>query len=252
MKKKELYSVFAVCLMMLSSCLGDTNTQITVGEQEAVYQVQPDRGLIIKDGRLLYSSQISSLSADGGDCFLVEYSFDSSSPQLQNSDSLSVTLMSTTEVDLWNLDDKPSGDAVLEDEQLTSSIQKRMAYIRGRLFLWTNLREPRSQRDSFIMSYDPANMFETADGKRTYNLYLRAVKKAVDEGDETAIALYYPNAFNIEEYFNEIRAKEEAQGGDTLRIAVKFASRFNKDTTQVEWTTSDPFEFPLKDAAKGQ
>lgn len=50
MKNKELYSIFIVCLLMMSSCLGDTNTQITVGEQEAVYQTRPTQGFFLGMG----------------------------------------------------------------------------------------------------------------------------------------------------------------------------------------------------------
>ena len=59
MKKKELYSILMICLLMFSSCLGDTNTRITVGEQEAVYQSRPTKGFYVDGGRFLYGSNLS-------------------------------------------------------------------------------------------------------------------------------------------------------------------------------------------------
>ena len=82
MKNKELYSIFIVCLLMMSSCLGDTNTQITVGEQEAVYQTRPTQGFFVEGGRFLYGTNLG-VSGNNGDCFLIQYSFDSAAPELQ-------------------------------------------------------------------------------------------------------------------------------------------------------------------------
>ena len=68
MKKKELYSILMICLLMFSSCLGDTNTRITVGEQEAVYQSRPTKGFYVDGGRFLYGSNLS-VTGDTGEVY---------------------------------------------------------------------------------------------------------------------------------------------------------------------------------------
>ena len=253
MKNKELYSILIVCLMMLSSCLGDTNTRITVGEQEAVYQVRPTKGFYVKDGRFLYDSNLS-VSGDGGDCFLIEYSFDSSAPELQGSDSLSIELIGNPiSVPLWPLDSQWTDTTkVLKNEVLTESLLKRNAYIRGRLFLWSNHTETESQQDSFMMSYDPEKMYTAENGKRIYNLYLRAIKKVTEkeegsEGEEgtepteeeKTVKVLITNAFNIEEFYNKAKAFEEENGEKEVAIAINYASAYNKDTTACLWSVTD-------------
>lgn len=245
MRKKDLYWVFAVCFIMLSSCLGDSNTRITVGLQEAVYQVRPSRGLVLNGGRLIYSSSINSLRADAGDCFMVEYSFDSSSPELQDSDSLSVELLGEPKVvPLWTLEGTVKSDTLLRDEQYITKIGERKPYIKGRLFLWPQLNEPESQRDSFVMHYDSVNMYTTADGFRTYNLYLRAIRKSDIPEKADSVSVIHTEAFDIERFFNKALEMETANQSKKLTIAVNYVAKPNKDTTAVEWSVLE-LEYPL-------
>lgn len=160
MKNKELYSIFIVCLLMMSSCLGDTNTQITVGEQEAVYQTRPTQGFFVEGGRFLYGTNLG-VSGNNGDCFLIQYSFDSAAPELQNSDSLSIELIENpVPVDLWPVDKNwTDTTVVLKDEMLTKAITGRDFYIRGRLFLWSTHTVVENQKDSFMISYNPENLY---------------------------------------------------------------------------------------------
>lgn len=244
MRKYSLYWVFAVCLLMLSSCLGDGSTQITVGWQEAVYQVRPARGLVLKDGRLIYSQQINSLSADGGDCFLVQYEFDSASPELTKKDSLAVNLIEQPiTIPLWTTEKTVISDTILTDEQYISTVRPRTAYIKGRLFLWSEIKEPESQVDSLVMSYNPNQLYTEEDGYRTYNLYLRAVNQSVEAGDTIPATVVHTDAFDIEEFFNSAKAIEEQKNATEFTIAVNYASGHNKDTTAVSWATPRLIDF---------
>ena len=245
MRKKDLYWVFAVCFIMLSSCLGDSNTRITVGEQEAVYQVRPSRGLVLSGGRLIYSSSINSLRVDAGDCFMVQYSFDTSNPELQKTDSLSVELLGEpTEVPLWTVEGTVPSDTLLTDEQYIAKIGTRTPYIKGRLFLWPQLNEPESQRDSFVMHYDSVNLYKTTDGFRTYNLYLRAIRKSEIPADADSTLVPHTEAFDIESFFNKALEMETANQSKTLTIAVNYVAKPNKDTTGVEWSILE-LSYPL-------
>lgn len=238
MRKKDLYWVFAVCFIMLSSCLGDSNTRMTVGLQEAVYQVRPSRGLVLRDGRLIYSSSINSLRADAGDCFLVEYSFDTSSPELQGSDSLSVELLGEPEeVPLWMSESTANSDTLMTDEQYIAKIGTRTPYIKGRLFLWPEIKEPKGQRDSFVMHYDSDKLYTTTEGYRTYNLYLRAIRKSDIPENADSVSVTHIDAFDIESFYNKALEIETANQSKEFSIAVNYVAKLNKDTTAVEWST---------------
>lgn len=247
MKMKELYGILVICMLLLSSCLGDTNTQITVGEQEAVYQSRPHQGFYVNGGRFLYGSGVTA-DGDTGDCFLIEYSFDSADPALQGSDSLSVKLTyQPVSVPLWPSDNRLTDTTrVLVDEVLTESLLGRKAYIGGRLFLWSKHREVEFQQDSFMLSYDPDNRYTLEEGKRIYNLYLRAVKKTTGPGEEVedvngkAQDVLKVNAFNIEEFFAKAKEMEAEKGANEVAIAINYASSFNKDTTVCLWNRTEP------------
>lgn len=242
MKEKELYVVLMILGLLLTSCLGDTNTRITMGVQEAVYRSLSSGGFLVSDGRFLYGSNLG-VTADDGDCFLIEYSFDAADSELKGSDSLSIEMEAQpVEVSLWHSDEELTDTlAVLDGEVLTKSLLGRKAYIAGRLFLWSNHSEVSGQQDSFMISYDPANMYTEEDGKRIYTLYLRAVKKASESDEESTSTetVLRTNAFDIEEFFLGAKERETARGETELNLAIRYVSAYNKDTTECVWSTAD-------------
>lgn len=248
MGKKEFYGILMICWLLLTSCLGDTSARITMGEQEAVYQSYPTKGFYVSDGRFLYGTNLS-VTGDNGDCFLIEYSFDSADSELQDSDSLSIELVGQpVEVSLWPSDSNITDTtAVLDGEVLTKSLLGRKAYINGRLFLWSNHTELQSQQDSFMISYDSDNMYTEEEGKRIYNLYLRVKKNAAEseDSDETASSVLLTNAFDISEFFSKAKSKEEAMGATELLIAIHYASAYNKDTTACLWGVTEPMQISI-------
>ena len=248
MGKKEYNGILMICWLLLTSCLGDTSARITMGEQEAVYQSYPTKGFYVSDGRFLYGTNLS-VTGDTGDCFLIEYSFDSADSELQDSDSLSIELVGQPiAVSLWPSDSNITDTtAVLEGEVLTKSLLGRKAYINGRLFLWSNHTELQSQQDSFMISYDSDNMYTEEEGKRIYNLYLRVKNNAAEseDSDETSKSALVTNAFDISEFFSKAKSKEEAMGATELLIAIHYASAYNKDTTACSWGVTEPMQISI-------
>ncbi len=248
MGKKELYGILMICCLLLTSCLGDSSARITMGEQEAVYQSYSTKGFYVSDGRFLYGTNLS-VTGDTGDCFLIEYSFDSADSELQDSDSLYVELEGQPiGVSLWSSDSNITDTTrVMENEVLTKSLLGRKAYIAGRLFLWSNHTEFQSQQDSFMISYDSDNMYTEEEGKRIYNLYLRVKRNTAEQenSDETAKSVLVTNAFDISEFFSKAKNKEEAMGATELFVAIHYASAYNKDTTACLWSVTEPMQISI-------
>ncbi len=240
---KMLYSVLAVCVCLLTSCLGDTNTHITVGMQEAVYQTTPQKGFYIKDGRFLYGNNVS-VGAEEGDCFLIEYSFDSSSSELRESDSLSIELLRTVDVPLWKTENQLiDTTTVYTNEVLTESFLVRNAFINNRLFLWSNHRLNEALRYQFLLSYDAANMYTTVGDKRVYPLYLRVMEEvSEDETEDVSTRVLATNAFQIEEFYNQAKTMEQARGEQSLYIVVRYVSGVSGDGYTGVWNSTEPIE----------
>lgn len=253
MKEKGLYVVLMILGLLLTSCLGDTHTRITMGVQEAVYQSLSSKGFRVSDGRFLYGSNLG-VTADDGDCFLIEYSFDAADSDLKGSDSLAIEMEAQpVEVSLWSLSEEMTDTlAVLDGEVLTKSLLGRKAYIAGRLFLWSNHSEVSGQQDSFMISYDPENMCREEDGKRIYNLYLRAVKtaSASDEESTSTETVLKTNAFDIEAFFLKAKEREIAMGETELTLGIRYASAYNKDTTECVWSTAETMTVAIADDAE--
>ena len=152
-------------------------------------------------------------------------------------------------MDLWPVDKNwTDTTVVLKDEMLTKAITGRDFYIRGRLFLWSTHTVVENQKDSFMISYNPENLYTQEDGKRIYNLYLRAIARIeVGEGEELPKGqqLNQVNAFSVEEFYNMVSALEEEKGSNTFSIAINYASAFNKDTTACIWDRTEPIEYKI-------
>ena len=99
-----------------------------------------------------------------------------------------------------------------------------------------------------MISYNPENLYTQEDGKRIYNLYLRAIARIeVGEGEELPKGqqLNQVNAFSVEEFYNMVSALEEEKGSNTFSIAINYASSFNKDTTACIWDRTEPIEYKI-------
>ena len=101
---------------------------------------------------------------------------------------------------------------------------------------------------SFYFQWAAFVLYTQEDGKRIYNLYLRAIARIeVGEGEELPKGqqLNLVNAFSVEEFYNMVSALEEEKGSNTFSIAINYASAFNKDTTACIWDRTEPIEYKI-------
>ncbi|MBQ4161412.1 MAG: hypothetical protein IJD84_00730 [Parabacteroides sp.] len=249
MKKKGLYGIIALCLLMLSSCLGDPATSLTMANQAGVVATNagPGKVIYVKGGEVITSESFQNANVEDGECILFDYSIDyGATENVDGGDAvgyMTATIYENTitEVARWNIYSTLSDTAKVEANELTlSSLQSRSAYIKGNLFLFTEIKNHvANQRDSFALSYDP---LQHLDGDQIYSLYLRSfLKEGQPEVGQTMIV---PCAFDINDFVNTVSVKN---GTDEVKFRIHYASAFGKDSLSITWKSSDVFTINLSE-----
>ena len=183
MRKTVLYGVLAFCLVVLNSCLGDPATQLTMANQAGVVVTGygPGKAIYTKGDVVVSSEDFQNANVENGECILFDYSIDygvanNMGAGTDTSYTEAIIYENTiSEVNRWNFYNTLTDTSIVaKDELLLSSLQARSAYIRGNLFLFTEMsNHPTNQVDSFSLSYDPDNLL---GDDNIYSLYLRTIK----------------------------------------------------------------------------
>lgn len=252
MRKTILYGVCVFCLVVLNACLGDPATQLTMANQAGVVVTGygPGKAVYTKGDVVISSEDFQKANVEDGECILFDYSVDyglanNMETGTDNAYIEAVIYENTiSEVGRWGFFSTLTDTASVNvNEQLLSSLQARSAYIRGNLFLFADMsNHPENQVDSFSLSYNPDQFL--GDDK-VYNLYLRTIRTEADmvtKGESMII----PCAFNIEDLVKE--AKKNAF--EELKFRINYAYSFGKDSSSVNWRSSDVFTIDLTENEK--
>lgn len=247
MKMWKLYCM-AISLILLASCMGTDEDKQKFGAQIGVVQLEPEKCIHISDGEAIYATALDTMDLKAGDCCLLDYVKDYSTKevgygyakyqaQILKYDPVRVLELSPSLTDTTR---------VLDKERILSFSLLRCAYFKGRFFLFTELSDYVDGETSlFDLSYNPKQgaVVEAGDN-RVYNLYLRASKGNVEEGQRGS-RYTIPVAFDLEQFVEEASAMEKSAGLDTLKFKFNYPRNFNVDTTACIWTTSDLFTMPI-------
>lgn len=247
MRKTVLYGVVALCLVVLSSCLGDPATQLTMANQTGVVATNvgtAGKVIFVKGGDVISSEQFQQANVEDGECILFDYSIDyglaENADGGANTGYMTATIYENTisEVSRWPLFDTLTDTATVDkDELLLSTLQARSSYIRGNLFLFTEItNHTTGQRDSFSLSYNPA---QALGEDRVYSLYLRTIKVEDESGEAVnSQTMIVPCAFDIQDFVENVAGKND---NGEVKFRVNYASAFGKDSLSIAWKSSDVF-----------
>jgi hypothetical protein len=241
-----LYSLLAVILV--TSCLGDSNQQITIANQPGVVIKSGNEVKVqLKDSIFIYSSQLSGV--DNGNCLLLKYNLDYSLGV--NADSgrqagfFTVDLLEANGVPLYTVVNELDTTTMFRSERLIKEIRQGYAYILDRLFLYTiHPVDSLQLQNLFELAYNAKKEPSGTDGNKNpvYNLYLRVFKNpGADEQKTGTPDRLFINAFNL----SDIAAKERAAGKDSLFLKINYISSFSRDTSSITDWASIQYAIPF-------
>jgi len=243
------YSViFAGCLLLLTSCLGDPATSLTMANQAGVVVTSPKKMIYLKGGDIVSSDAFQDVSVDDGECVLVDYSIDYSAADNANGGTTNGYYTATIYPSSLTKVDK--GDFIIgtvdtlgvrANELTVKALQSRCAYIRGQFFLFAELaNHPSDEKDQFMLSCNPNQ--PTTDN--VYTLYLRVVKNVASSTTSTS-TMIIPYAFPIENFIRTAKTSTDKDGNTVVKFHVNYVSSFSTDTTYCNWSTSELFSIPV-------
>ena len=251
MRKTVLYGVLAFCLVVLNSCLGDPATQLTMANQAGVVVTGygPGKAIYTKGDVVVSSEDFQNANVENGECILFDYSIDYGTANNMEQGRIPVILrLLSMKYDLGgsivgtSIITLTDTSVVAKDELLLSSLQARSAYIRGNLFLFTEIsNHPTNQVDSFSLSYNPDQLL---GDDNIYSLYLRTIRIKADTTRGESMII--PCAFNIEDLVKEAGKNNS----DELKFRINYAYSFGKDSASINWKSSDVFTIDLSGKGK--
>lgn len=249
MSRSILYGILTFCMVVFVSCLGDPATSLTMANQVGVVatNVGPGKAVYVKGGDVISSEDFQQANVEEGECILFDYSVDYGAAENVdggvNNGYITATIYENTisEVNQWNLFNTLDTVSVEDNELLISSLQSRSAYIKGRLFLFTEIKNHQvEQQDSFALAYNP---LQAIDDDQIYTLYLRAFLKEEVE-TENGQSMIIPCAFDIHDFVDKIAKESSSQ---EVKFRINYTSAFGKDSLSVVWKSSDIFTIELSE-----
>ncbi|MDR2811096.1 MAG: hypothetical protein LBB84_11185 [Tannerellaceae bacterium] len=236
MKRYNIYGIFSLlALSAVTSCLSEGGQIVSLNGYPGVVQKRNDSTKIyLKGNDIIYSPQ-TNVSVDHGDCVMIDFTLDYSKPE--NSDSgrvkgfLTVDISNVLPVSAYPLHNVPTDTSVvLANEHTISSVQQRNAFILNRFFLYTEHRSDMLPLH-LDLSYNPNQTLTD----KTYELFLRVTKDT--EATPAAQLQVQCHTFDL----TELSGRET----DSLIFRIHYVQGFNKDSTQMTWSSTPVYRFPL-------
>ncbi|MDH6313595.1 hypothetical protein M2137_002385 [Parabacteroides sp. PFB2-10] len=245
MKKIKMLGVamMAAVVMLLTSCLGDTNT-VTEGYGFGVI----NNGAMFRNVAhvygwgALYATDFDTLM--NGDCVWLNFEYDTADPNNANSATNGfayVTLLQKpVELDkgnfnpvVSNLDEALPGEIALKHGAYGVESPQYFAAIGDYLFLTPVYVGKEKQKNSWSLYYDPSAEPVMKDGVYVYTFYVRGVMETEGEGSDKDLADISP--FYTYGHLTRINDKEYAAGRTIFALEFKHVQDFDEETGAPVW-----------------
>ncbi|MDL2208718.1 hypothetical protein LJB97_03765 [Parabacteroides sp. OttesenSCG-928-O15] len=264
MKKIKMLGVamMAAVVMLLTSCLGDTNT-VTAGYGFGV----------IKSGAMfrsvasvygwgpVYSEQFDAGTTTlmSGDCVWLNFEYDTANPNNANveTNGYYYVTLKTDPVVLEkgsfnpiapNLEEALPGEIALQYGAYGMESPQYFAAIDDYLFLTPVFTGKEDQRNNWYLYYDSSAEPEMRDGANVYTFYIRGIVDIEGKGNDKDVADICP--FYTYTYLTQINDKEYAAGNSQFGLEFKYVKEFNSEGKPVWVETADVIRFATQKAAE--
>ncbi|MDD4515102.1 hypothetical protein [Massilibacteroides sp.] len=259
MKKLFLGSLFALCTLLMTSCLDGGSNQNS-GQTYGVIEYVNGKMLVnVGGGTYFYSPTIAAdFSVNEGDCCFFDFVLDY---DLAENADVATTGYYTVTTSYYSLIDNYYTSSSLRDtanidpqELVVQKIESLSSYstiwpmIDKNMFLVTyheGILKGQTQR--FDLSFDANQEPEVVNGENVYNLFLRVTKET--EGTSPSQSGGIVNAFNLNSFLYTIGTKVQSAGKTNVKFKINYISSLNDDNTKAEWSSSDvaTYTFPTEE-----
>ena len=248
MKFLKLCSLAAIsALLVLTSCLGESDTTQNLYDIPGVIKWQGDRNVAVTPFFVISMSDLDKFMT--GDCVWVSFAYDSKTAGDENANgySLVTPIKATTRLDegrlIWNKTDTATLmlNEIEVDHGIGSYDYNFYSYIEGYMFLASAFTGLTDQRNSWELYYDvdqTPKVGASSQGEdiNIYTLYMRA--KVVQPGKTPEKSDFNLNTYQIKSLVDRLNEKEKAIGKKAYGVNVRFLNKISKDSTELTWKDS--------------
>lgn len=244
-------ALVAMCIVFMTSCLGDSNTEMTFVRIPAA--VTMNGGQVVAEtavGRV-YSSDILRYGIMPDECVLLSFRYDSSLPENENVGTDGSLTVSITEqpirVNQSTVMMVPTDTAtlMLNEQVLAASVvttnPNYFGYLNNKLFLLSAIQGKSGDEYSWNVFFDsnqePTTTQYNGNTVNEYKAYMRAVRSK--EGTGSAINLQTVNAYNAESLVMMLRSKEAGLKNEVFAVNFHYLSDLNAAKDSLTWSRSD-------------
>ncbi len=240
------YAISLLLAFALVSCMGESGEVYTYGSQAGVVRLTPEKVIQLRSGIQITSSDFQNQAVGDGDCCLVDYQVNFSSPE--NKDSIyQVDILNYLPVKNWPLNPEPDTLAVRLDESYLDVSIERGIYVDGYFFLYPEYKKYyHTQTDSFSISYDPKAepVLDEITGLRCLQLYLRSTSSYQADDTVFTTSTVVPQAFHIKDFIENAVDKGYVSG-DSLNFRLVYPEYFSEGSAVYSWKYSDIYTILL-------
>lgn len=261
MKKLKVLGVAAAAIGMfsLTSCLGKgENTQTIYGLGRVEFSMDAFGNVVTDDyGSVAYSPSFAGLNV--GD-FVMYYGTLNYDTQPSNRYmTVDVEQNGFARLSRWYSDSQLTDkEVVLPNESTITQASFAIIYaavsteLAGNfihsadqhVFISTAYKDiPNDREFSYQLSYDGNMTTTNSDGRKVYDLYLRAI--VTEEGDNVENNYSYTEVFDLTQFLSRATQIARSEGDDRIYLRLNYPSAFNADSTSITWTQTDPAAYPV-------
>ena len=245
MKKLNFLAAALVSAMTLfTSCLGNGGNSAEFSATGIVFfNDKALKQMVDVGSAYFYIPELTTAgNFDAGKCVAVGVHVDYNTPENTNWGStgyLTASLTTTpTPIDQYRasfISSEADTTIILANEiPMVSAFQASMFnnYVRGWLIFPSTAKFGSKQTLTFKMMYPRELKAEEINGKRYYNLYLRAMAEGDDTGASNTSVL---NAYYLKEVIDRANSIERAEGNKNYYLKFNFVSEIDKDNNKLTW-----------------
>lgn len=241
MKTFKLFGVLAAAalIILLTSCLGDSNNTRTLNSQFAVARIDSKTFKTVLDINGLGSvySPSAESSVISGNCYLVDLTVDFSSAENANAADNGYYIATVGNINEvakgLSIQQVADTTALLENEQPVTELVINN-YLSGYLLMSANFDQLKNQQNRWEIYYDPMQEGgEDKNGNRYYDLFIRVVKRVDGEGSSTTKELVR-RAFEAKSFIEKCIEKEKADNKTVVNLKFNYVQSISKEN-EMKW-----------------
>ena len=260
MKKLKVLGVAAAAVGMISltSCLGDgKNTSTVYGLGVVEFSMDAFGNVVTDDyGTVAYSPAFAGLNA--GDYVVYTGMIDYDTQTSNKYMTVDVEQNGFARLSRWYSDPMqgdmktPLPNEALVTEALFAQIYANLGTSSGafihsanqNVFIQTAYKDiPNDRKFSYQLFYDADMETVGVDGRKVYDLYLRATVS--DPGENVEANYSYTDVFDLNQFLSRATQIARSKGDERIYIRLNYANSFNADTTEVTYKQAEVAAYPV-------